>query len=73
MKTQSSAFEGLRDQIEATRAAIKDGDDELAVAIDRLSTELGALKMAVELYHPGISRFYAKLRQEARVRTRMGR
>jgi hypothetical protein len=70
MKTQSRSFERTREEIRAIRATMKQGDKELAVAIERLCTELGALKMAIELYHPGIWRFYAKLRQEAKARTR---
>ena len=39
MKTQSRSFERARDEIEVIRAAMKQGDNELAVAIDRLSAD----------------------------------
>jgi hypothetical protein len=70
MEPPSKSFELIPEEVGATVSARKQEDIELTAALDRLTIELEALKMAVELYHPGISKIHAKLREEARLRTR---
>lgn len=56
--------------MEATGAGMPQALNELTAAIDMLTVELDALKMAVQVYHPEISKFYPKFRHEASMRKR---
>ena len=66
-------FKLMRREIEATVSSIKQAKIDFTAAIDRLTVELNALKMAVEQYHPGMSKSYPKFREEARARNRKTR
>jgi hypothetical protein len=63
-------FRPGRKRREATGAGTQQALSELTAAIEMLTVELDALKMAVQVYHPGIARFYPKLRHEANMRKR---
>jgi hypothetical protein len=66
-------FQRMRKEIETTVSRIKQAKIDLTAAIDKLSIELHALRLAVERYHPGMSKSYPKLREEARARNRKTR